>query len=75
MRPNGRTSNYLDAKTGPCQDVLNRFVLLFVAGTFMALQSYAASRTWGLANPNTIPIETLSVIGSLFVLGLAIRGD
>jgi hypothetical protein len=46
------------------------YVLPFVMGTFMAVQSYAASRTWGMVNPSTIAILALSVIGTLFLLGL-----
>ena len=46
------------------------FVLPFLVGAFMAVQSYAASRTWGIANPNTIAIVALSVISTLFLLGL-----
>jgi hypothetical protein len=52
------------------------FVLSFVVSAFMALQSYAASRTWGVDNPNTIAVVVLSVISTLFLLGLlAKRGD
>jgi hypothetical protein len=51
------------------------FVPPFVVGTLMTVQSYAASQTWGVANPNTISIVALSVIGTLFLLGLAVRGD
>ena len=51
------------------------FVPPFVVGAFMAVQSYAASRTWGVANPNTIAIVALSVISTLFLLWLAMRGD
>jgi len=53
----------------------SNFVPPFVVGAFMAVQSYAASRTWGVANANTIAIVALSVISTLFLLGLAIRGD
>ena len=53
----------------------SNFVPPFVVGAFMAVQSYAASRTWGVANPNTIAIVALSVISTLFLLGLAIRED
>src|SRR5215472_16697290 len=53
----------------------SNFVPPCVVGAFMAVQSYAASRTWGVANPNTIAIVALSVISTLFLLGLAIRGD
>jgi hypothetical protein len=41
----------------------------------MAVQSYAASRTWGIVNPKTIAIVALSVINALFLLGLQKRGD
>jgi hypothetical protein len=50
------------------------FVPSFVVGAFMAVQSYAAFRTWGVANPNTIGIVALSVISTLLVL-VAMRGD
>jgi len=46
----------------------------FVLGAFMAIQSYAAFRTWGIANANTIAIGAQSVIGTLILLKLAIRG-
>ena len=46
------------------------FALPFVVGAFMAVQCYAASHTWGIVNPNTIAIVALSVIGTLFLLGL-----
>jgi len=51
------------------------FVPPFVVGAIMVVQSYAAVRTWGVANPSTIGIDALAVISTLFVLGLAIRGD
>jgi hypothetical protein len=54
----------------------SNFVLALVIGAFMAVQSYAASRTWGVANPNTIAIVALSVISTLLLLGtLARRAD
>ena len=46
------------------------FALPFVVGAVMAVQSYAASRTWGNVNPNTIAIVALSVIGTLFLFVL-----
>jgi len=70
----------LEARCGdvPCLGLMGRlavkrwsiFALPFVMGAFMAVQSYAASRTWGIVNPNTIAIVALSVIGTLFLLGL-----
>ena len=48
-------------------------VLPFLVGAFMAVQSYAASRTWGVASPDTIAIIALSVISTLFFLGLLAR--
>ena len=51
----------------------SNFVLALVVGAFMAVQSYAASRTWGVANPNTIAIVALSVISTLLFLGLLVR--
>ena len=54
----------------------SNFVLALVVGAFMAVQSYAASRTWGVANSNMFAIVVLSVIGTLLFLGLlARRGD
>jgi hypothetical protein len=50
------------------------FAPMFVVGAFMAVQSYAAFRTSGIANPSTIAIGAGSVIGTLILLGLAIRG-
>jgi hypothetical protein len=51
----------------------SNFVLALVVGAFMAVQSYAASRTWGVANPNTIAIFALSVISTLLFLGMLAR--
>jgi hypothetical protein len=51
------------------------FLLPLMVGAFMAVQSYAAVRTWGSANPGTIAVCALSVIGTLIALGLTIRGD
>jgi len=51
-------------------------VLPFLVGAFMAVQSYAASRTWGVATPNTIAVVALSVISvisTLIFLGLLAR--
>ena len=53
----------------------SNFVPPFVVGAFMAVQSYAASRTWGVANANTIAIVALSVISTLFLLRLAMCAD
>jgi hypothetical protein len=53
---------------------LSDFAPPFVVGAFMAVQSYAAFRTWGIANSNTIAIGAQSVIGTLIAFGLAIRG-
>jgi hypothetical protein len=53
----------------------SNFAPPFAVGVFMAFQSYAASQTWGGTNPNTIAIVALSVIITLFLLGLAIRRE
>jgi hypothetical protein len=53
----------------------SNFATPFAVGVFMAFQSYVASQTWGGTNPNTIAIVALSVTITLFLLGLAIRGD
>jgi hypothetical protein len=52
----------------------SNFVLGLVVGAFMAVQSYAASRTWGIANPSTIAIIALSVISPLFLFRLLAKG-
>jgi hypothetical protein len=51
------------------------FVPSLAVGAFMAVQSYSAAQTWGIANPNTVAVVALSMIGTLMLLGLAIRGD
>jgi hypothetical protein len=53
----------------------SNFAPPLAVGVFMAFQSYAASKTWGGINPNTIAIVALSVTSTLFLLGLAIRRD
>lgn len=51
----------------------SEFLPQFAACAFMAVQSYAASRRWGVSDRNTISVVAFSVLGAVFLLGLAMR--